>query len=489
MVTLVRSAAEMRNSFETMKKFIAQQDELLIETNNKQHDRTHKIVGGPRPLPAGAPRAMSKQSGDYEAELRSKKKNVFKRALKNLSLKSNNDLTNIEDMLVHLLTEVEALRAVQDGRLPSSEALPGRENSMENVRTSLEYQDQVAEPMPAKQPAPAPNNTRSLNQTGTRVSTVQEEDEDLEPLTSHEQELMDHQMTTNAQLVGHHKRGGSVPIASPDRAPVASGGLSADTTPKTANEKSRKNKSSNSSFFPKISRWSRTTASSMGENLRNSIQPNRKERMSSEMSRSGSDLEPGVYTTAEYYDPHGDDRLRSNTSFNDRQENRPPSPLVPSQLSENPKYHAHRDSFNLQHPQPRQGPTARYQTHLESQAQNFGMPISPESDRWGSNVSLSASRPNQQGGGGRRKSSPISDGGYSVTSSALGSQGYAQRQPKVRDEGPLIPSRAPKSDGSSHASYAERIAMRDNARSGNYDSVSHYIYNSPGTPHGRAAGY
>ncbi len=66
------------------------------------------------------------------------------------------------------------------------------------------------------------------------------------------------------------------------------------------------------------------------------------------------------YDTNDHYDHRGDDRLRSNDSLeNDdvargvNQENRAPSPLIPSQVSEDLKYQAHRDSLNLQHPQPR----------------------------------------------------------------------------------------------------------------------------------------
>jgi hypothetical protein len=37
LVTLVRSAAEMRNSFEEMRKFIVEQDEIIMDTADKQH--------------------------------------------------------------------------------------------------------------------------------------------------------------------------------------------------------------------------------------------------------------------------------------------------------------------------------------------------------------------------------------------------------------------------------------------------------------------
>ncbi|KAL2259073.1 hypothetical protein VTK26DRAFT_7384 [Humicola hyalothermophila] len=56
---------------------------------------------------------------------------------------------------------------------------------------------------------------------------------------------------------------------------------------------------------------------------------------------------------------------------------------------EDPKYKAHRDSLNLQHPQPRQGQTERFKAALESQALGFNSPQSPKSADWaGSATSL-----------------------------------------------------------------------------------------------------
>lgn len=117
LVTLVRSAAEMRNSFEDMKRFIASQDDMLVDTGNKQHDRTiQKVIGGPRPQPFGAPRAARRPSGedDYMEDLPTKRRNVFRRALKGLSGRNSNDLSKIEEMLVQLLGNVEGLKAAQD---------------------------------------------------------------------------------------------------------------------------------------------------------------------------------------------------------------------------------------------------------------------------------------------------------------------------------------------------------------------------------------
>ncbi|KAL2835213.1 hypothetical protein BDW59DRAFT_156031 [Aspergillus cavernicola] len=463
LVTLVRSAAEMRNSFEEMKKFISQQDGVMLEANERQHERTFKAIGGPRPLPvSGRTRQTSMDDGDDSP---AKRKNVFKRALKGLSLKSSTDLTRIEEMLEQLLDEMDALRAGQDDMMrsgnrggPASVDLDGYEP--EGHAGTSSPGDHSGFLSTSSRAAPEPRGSGLRRGVDTRVSTVPEEDdEDIDERG----EFLSPQLPLQETAQTQRERAGSEPLSTPPRGAVASGALSNsnETTPKT-NEKSRKHKSSSSSFFPKISRWSKTTASSMGDNIRNSVQPGRKERVSFDTSRSGSDLAPGAYKTADYYDSQGDDRIRSNYTVDEglQQENRPPSPLVPSQVSEAPKYRAHRDSLDLQHPQPRQGPTGRYQSQLETQAQIYGAPTN-HSDQWGSNPSLSAPNGNRRVSGGSRLS-PISDAGYSESSSRTGRQG-PPRPPKVKDEGPLFPERPPKVKEGEEQSYADRVASRSSA--------------------------
>ncbi|PLB40095.1 uncharacterized protein BDW47DRAFT_5834 [Aspergillus candidus] len=430
LMTLVQSATEMRNSFEGMKKFIAQQDGLVMEANEKQHERTYRAVGGPRPLPVSTrPRTATEPE-----DLRSKRMNVFKRAMKGLHLKSGNDLGKIEEMLEHLLDEVEALRYGDDHMARSQRTgsvdPEGYEPEGHAGTTSSEnhsgYLSMFSRPADGRGPGPADQ----------RVSTVPEADEPVDG------DARGEFLSPNLPGGGtgtQPERPGSEPTAAttPPRGPVASGALSTEHTPKST-EKARKHKSSSSSFFPKISRWSKTTASSMGDNIRNSIQPARKERGGSfEASPSGSDLGRGSYDAA------GDDRMRTSYSLD---ENRPPSPLVPSQISEAPKYRAHRDSLDMQHPQPRQGPTGRYQTQLETQAQVYDAPA----EQWGSIGSA-----NQRYSGGSRLS-PISD----VYSEGASSRAGPPRPPKVKDEGPLIPERPPKvSEGSDERSYVERVQV------------------------------
>ncbi|KAI9039920.1 uncharacterized protein KD926_008905 [Aspergillus affinis] len=462
LVTLVRSAAEMRNSFEEMKKFISQQDDLLMESSDRQHDRTFRALGGPRPLPASGARGARQNSAEDGEDMRSKRKNVFKRALKGLSLKSGNDLGRIEDMLEQLLDEVEILRTGQDDQLmrrstraPSVDP-EGYEPDGHAGTSSDNHSGYLST---FSRPVQEPRGVSGRREPEHRVSTVPEADEeDEEELDANGRgEFLSPHLASMENSKNRHERAGSAPVSTPPRTvPMASGALSNETTPKTS-DKARKHKSSSSSFFPKISRWSKTTASSMGDNIRNSVQPSRKDRVSFEASRSGSDVN-GPYRAGDYYDAQGDDRIRSTYTLDDqRQENRPPSPLVPSQLSEAPKYQAHRDSLDLQHPQPRQGPTGRYQSALETQAQAYGIPV----DQWGSNPSLSGVHTNNQRHSGASRLSPISDAGYSEASSRTGGP---PRPPKVRDDGPLIPERAPKSSvGDEDRSYADRVASRSSA--------------------------
>ncbi|KAE8148973.1 hypothetical protein BDV25DRAFT_8237 [Aspergillus avenaceus] len=456
LVTLVRSAAEMRNSFEEMKKFIAQQDGLLMEANDRGHERTHRALGGPRPLPASTRPARQAPADDGE-DLRSKRKNVFKRALKGLSLKSSNDLSRIEEMLEQLLDEVEALRDGQDERLGRSGA---RAASVDPEGYEPEGHAGTSSPgqsgylmSTSSRPMQEYRGNGLQRDPENRVSTVQEADEEMD--MKERGEFLSPNLASPDNINGQHDGTGPVPAG----APMASGALSNETSPK-ANEKTKKHKSSSSSFFPKISRWSKTTASSMGDNIRNSIQPNRKERQSFDASRSGSDVQ-GTYKAGDWYDPQGDDRLRSTYTLDDRpQEDRPPSPLVPSQISEAPKYQAHRGSLDLQHPQPRQGPTGRYQSQLESQAQIYGVPAGASSDQWGSNSSLSGVNVPQRRPSGTSRLSPISDAGYSEASSR---HTGPPRPPKIKDDGPLIPERPPKVKEDDERSYVDRVASRSSA--------------------------
>ena len=182
------------------------------------------------------------------------------------------------------------------------------------------------------------------------------------------------------------------------------------------------------------------------------------------------------------YELQEDDRLRSNISLakTEQRSIRSPSPLIPEDdeyVLDGPKYQAHRNSLNLQHPQPRPGPTGRHQSHLESQAQIFD-PLqssvlssvqssvhSPDYDQWGSNPSLARNR--LSGGGVSQAAgnlSPISsDGAYSQHSAA--EQAAAPpRPPKIRDDGPLIPQQPLAGHGQTRQMYSAQNEYGSNSQ-------------------------
>lgn len=113
LVTLVRTAAEMRNSFDDIRRFIIAQDQLITANADKNADQTvRRILQGPRPQPVGSPRVSRSQASQHE-DAPAKRKNVFKRALQGLSGRSSNDLANIESMLMELLDGMEDLKDMQ----------------------------------------------------------------------------------------------------------------------------------------------------------------------------------------------------------------------------------------------------------------------------------------------------------------------------------------------------------------------------------------
>lgn len=492
-MTLVRSAAEMRNSFEDMKKFIAEQDEMLVETGNKQHDRTtQRIIGGPRPQPAGASRARRVIADDDYDDLPAKRRSVFKRALKGFSGRNSNDYSKIEEMFLQLLGEIEGLKAVRDARPSAYGTRPGSLSSYDQLRAAgpdgYEPEGQAGTSStgnhsgyfsnpPSQQPS-GMRNVEVRRGSQNRISPVLEGDEEDSNRKPSPADLRFDPNNNNLLTpTRDFTRGGSVPLDTPPQVHIPTGALSNENTPKTGTDRSRKHKSSSSSFIPKISRWSKTTASSVAENF-NKGTSRGLDRPISDASRSGSDGQQ--YNANDTYDHHGDDRLRSNESFARAQdrENRPPSPLIPSQVSERPKYQAQRDSLNLQHPQPRIGPTQRYHTHLESQAHTFGSPISPTSDQWGSNPSLArfAPGPGNRHSGGAGNLSPISDAGNSELSVAdqVAGSPRASPRPKPRDDGPLIPSTSRSSVKSNRPKFASPLSSEHLAPEQRYGNVSGY---------------
>ena len=454
-MTLVRAAAEMRNSFLDMKRLLADTEDQIIREGWANTDYTvGKVVNGPRPLPASAARSIKQgsQDGVYD-DIPAKRRNVFRRALKGLSMKSSNDLGKIEEMLVQLLGDVEGLKAAQGLRPGGS----NQGNSYDDLQQEGNNEnDHGYEPEGNAGTSTAshasqsghlslPLSTRGASATrgfdgrkfsDHRISTVPEGDEDEnEELDAHEEAILSNQFENNEHLLTptrENYRGSSAPLGTPpQQVPLAS--LSNENTPRT--EKSKKHKSGSSSgWIPKVSRWSETTASTVFKGFRSSGRSSGKkdsDQFADPPSRSGSDL--GNYDNE--HDSYGEDRLQYSPD-RQQQQNEPMSLLPP----EDPKYKAHRNSLNLQHPQPRPGPTHRYQTALESKAQNFDTPMSPASASW-SQTSLNVPPPNTN----RYSDETTNSGRMSVGSDGGYSNGSALKQPPARPpKEPIAPQLPPK---------------------------------------------
>ena len=436
LVTLVRSASEMRQSFDEIKRFIVEQDRMIMQNADRGADQTvQKMLGGPRPPPTSSPRTPRRQS---EEEIQTKRKGVLRRALKGLtSSKSSNDLGKVEDMLMQILDNVEDLKHQGVQRQPGGSYTNDSLDTYERLRN---MPDSGYEPEGQAGTSSTPSHSGHLSLTPrgekqqfhsgydgrrgseNRVSTVLEGDEDeLEP---HERNVLDHQFEHNERFhTPTQETQGQRGLSPNDTPPRNTANFNVtqgeDLTPRAA-DKQRKHKSNGSSIFgvPKISRWSKTTSSSVAPDPARVDSPDvaRDERALSVASRSGSALDN--YGN-DQYDPRDDYSLRSSQSLARSQEQvetrsmrsqasrltRTPSPLIPSEASVNqrdeyederepspiqededdadfddPKYHAHRNSLLLQHPQPRQGTTGRHQTTLETQAHEFDDPLGTNSD-------------------------------------------------------------------------------------------------------------
>ncbi|KAG5998729.1 hypothetical protein E4U52_005691 [Claviceps spartinae] len=431
---LMNAALEMRNSFREMKELVQDTGDDVIFSSVENTEKLQKAINGPRPYPNGSA-SRSFQSPSHAGTLDEngmRKKNLWKRALQGLSNKGSNDLGRIEDMMMHLLGEVDVLK--MQTTQPGSRG--GLGQSYENAVPETQYEDGKeyeaegsSHRTNGKQPAAATagrsgrpgsfggGDIRRVSEH--RISPVpesQNEDEDEnvkihqydESRLSLERSAGDYLQTpTRVEQV---QRGGSVPLETPPRlAPAADPQpLSAENTPRSG--KGKKSKSSSLGWLPRISRWSGTTASSVGKALRgggaSKKAPKNDEYLPA--TRTGSSF--SCYDGLEVYEPESyahADKL-PHTGFSDpslaaaRGQARPssfhgPAPLSQYASPEDPKYKAHRNSLNLQHPQPRPGQTERFRTALESSAQDYNTnPMTPRSVDWaGSATSLNRLPPNR----------------------------------------------------------------------------------------------
>jgi hypothetical protein len=488
LVALVRSAAEMRQSFDEMKRFIAEQDKLIMRQAGRVGEQTaQKVLSGPRPQPTASPRTPQRT---LQEDTQTKRKGVLRRALQGLTGgKGPKDLAKIEDMLMQILDNVEDLKH-QGGPRPSGASFDNASlDSYERSRAAGEPGYEQADDRSGSSSTPTqsghfpvPSGGKQQFHSGydgrrgstTRVSTVVEDDEDeLEP---HEEHVLGHQFENNERMLTPTQELQNMRDLGPD----------AKSSQQAANlptpDKQRKHKSNGSSIFgiPKISRWSKTTASSAAPDLSALDSPNAGSapaydyKSVSEASRSGSALEN--YDEGQYR-LQDDDRIRSTQSLareqnraNARGETRSvrsrsskhtrtPSPLIPSEASskardeydddndeyeddeddiafDDPKYQAHRNSLLLEHPQPRAGPTPRHQNTLESQAHTFDDMTGTNSDV--SQRTVSDFDPAVWGSSGtaglaRHKLANFEP----ISPVSMNSPNYARNS---KDDGPLVPS-------------------------------------------------
>ncbi|KAM3072412.1 hypothetical protein ACMFMG_009215 [Clarireedia jacksonii] len=526
LVTLVRAAAEMRNSFEDMKRLLADTEDVIITEVQVNTERSvQKVINGPRPLPPSAPRSIRSQGEMYE-DLPTKRRNVFRRALKGLSKKSTNDLGKIEDMLVQLLGDVEGLKVAQ-GLQPESNyyeyppegrSEPDRGYEPEgNAGTSTASHGSQSGHLSIPQSrGPSGKGFEGRKFSDHRISTVPEGDEDEGELDPHEEEILNNQFENNeALLTPTHDRGESVPLDTPPQQFINSGSLSNENTPRTETEKTKKHKSSSSSgWIPKVSRWSETTASTVFKGFRSSGRNSGRketEQFNSPPPRSDSGL--GTYNTEQereqerepsremdresertvsrgnYAESEPEDKLHSGFSQEQLHQQ-----FINDELStslrppEDPKYKAHRNSINLQHPQPRPGPTHRYQTHLESQAQNYDhAPMSPSSLNWGSSTSLNRLPPHQNRysqatTNTERNLSPISDGGYSDRSASGQAPARPPKEPIVPEKPLNIRNKLQKPSPLSNEHLNAGLQSENSYESSSTQSASRRLSGALGAP-------
>lgn len=437
---LMNAAVEMRNSFREMKELVQDTGDDVIFSGVENTEKLQKAINGPRPFPGTATRSLQSASQAGTLDEAAKKKNLWKRALQGLSAKGTNDLSRIEDMLVQLLGEVDVLKSQTAPPISTG----GQGQSLENLQPEGHYeQDKGYEPegnsTPSHASVPRGPPAGEHKYSDHRISTVEEHEDEYEyDLPSATTAKPNPDMLSPGYDTA--PRGGSVP---PETSPQTSSGaqqtaLSADNTPRS--EKGKKHKSTSSSgWIPKISRWSETTASSVGRAFRGSGASKKGSKYDEFQppSRSASSL--ASYDDGyEDQDLYGEDKRHSGFPDAALADPRtaPAQPTVPTfALLEDPKYKAHRNSVNLQHPQPRQGQTERHQAALEYSAREYDNPMTPRSADWeGSATSLSRLPPNTNR--------------YSASSGATREADYSlsspkQPQPQASASAPPRPPKEP----------------------------------------------
>ncbi|KAL7790004.1 hypothetical protein V8C37DRAFT_385088 [Trichoderma ceciliae] len=448
---LMNAAIEMRNSFRDLKELVQDTGDDVIFANSENTDKLHKAINGPRPYPGSRSVQSGSIAGTTMDDVTVKKKNLWKRALQGLSAKGTSDLTRIEDMLMQLLGEVDVLKTQTAPPISARVSTSGAGQSFDNLQPEGQYEhDKGYEPEGNSTTSHGSQSQGQRKFSDHRIDTVPEDEDEYEydhPTPTAERTQI---IPPMSPMDREMHRGGSLP---PEGAPQVSDQsydqpLSADNTPRS--DKGRKGKSGSSSWFPKISRWSGTTASTVSKALRGNAKKDAKNDDVLQ-SRSGSSMasRDDLYPL----DTYGDDRLPIGYA-----EGRlaPPheihessAPIVPTFMTpEDPKYKAHRNSLNLIHPQPRTGQTERFRTALEHSAQDFDAPATPRSADWAGSVnSLNRLEGNSNGRYGN-------EGGD-----------YWPASPQQQSSGPARPPKEPMTDSSQQT--PPRSARVSNLQKGN----------------------
>lgn len=425
LVTLVRSASEMRSAFDDMKQFIAEQDRMIMKRTDVDAGWTvQKVLENPRQHSSASAQNLRTAQDDHEYT--TKRRNIFARAFKGISSRSANDRERIEEMLERLLDNVESLKEAQSyGQ--SSVGLP--HDDLDDRAMSVPYLGLEKQSMAEH----ARTHSASGSITPTQGEAVTEIIDTERSGSKHSTQNRSEQQIQEDELAYR------VPRKAVANTPLTYRALSNRDRPmELSPEEVEKHKSQVSSLLtsgPTLSRWSKTTASSGAAEGYDSRRQSQEQQANSPRRSDGS-LQAGEdkfkdarmslsdkdqhslrsirqASTPVQTLPVNEDRSPRSPRSAHKAGDKIPSPMLPISTSssprektpnaasvhsassrtfsvtpssithldekreadvpqvQDPKYQAYRTSLPLQHPQPRQGSTGRHQSALETQAHMF----------------------------------------------------------------------------------------------------------------------
>jgi hypothetical protein len=452
---LMNSALEMRTSMNELRTLVQDTSDDVIFAGVENTEKLQKAINGPRPYP-GARSIQSMSQVDTLNEAAAKK-NLFKRAFQGLSNKGTSDFKRIEEILMQILGDVDDLKG--QSAVPAASTSGGRGSSFDNLQPEGQFeQDRGYEPEGNSTITPSQSGHFSLSHSRSRLANERRySDNRISTVAEHEDEYEhDHPSPSgersNPNMLTPDRtgiqRGSSVPLDTPPQPLGVTQPMSNENTPRTT-EKKKKHKSGLSGWFPKISRWSGTTASSAGNG--------KKEPKYDDYPPSRSGSSQGSYNDGDYsHAPYGDDQLPAG--FPQQELPSAPDAAMPAPVrreithtpGDAPKYKVHRNSLNLQHPQPRQGATERFRNALEFSAQEYNVPMTPRSADWGGSVSSF----NQMGQNTNRYSQASSTGAPQDPSYWTTSPPGPPRPPKE----PIEPTGSPSAMSPQRSSRISKLA-------------------------------